>query len=220
MKRFSRAISLVALLGASSVALAAGGGGDHGAHHGIDPKTLAFQLVNFGVLLFILIKFAGGALNKGLKARHEQLKADLEDANRLRTAAEARAKEQESRLANLEKEIANMRAAITAEAESEKQRLLSAAEEKARRIQADTKFQLEQQVKEAQLRLRNEVAAASIKVAEELLRRGVTPQDEQRLLQTFIAELGTSNGPRMSGPDGHGSSGQPERSGTRPTPPA
>jgi F-type H+-transporting ATPase subunit b len=166
--------------------------GEHQGEHqeGIDPKTLGLQLLNFGVLLFILIKFGGGAINKSLRARHEQLKADMEEAARLRTAAELRFKEQEQRLANLEHELDEMRRGILAEAESEKARIIAAAEEKARRVQEETRFQLEQQVKEAELRFRAEVAQASLQIADQLLRRSVNGGDEQRLAQSFVAELG------------------------------
>jgi F-type H+-transporting ATPase subunit b len=165
--------------------------GAEGEHHGIDPKTLAFQLANFGILVVLLVKLAGKPVNRMLKARHEQLKSDLDDAAKLRAAAEARYKEQEGRLANLEGEIARMRDAAVKEAEQEKARIVAGAEEKARRIQDETKFQLDQLVKETQLRLRDEVARAAGQVADQLLRGQVGPADEQRLAQTFVAELGT-----------------------------
>lgn len=175
--------------GAEDAPAAAGEAADHGGGHHIDPKTLALQLLNFGVLLFLLIKFGGGAINKGLKARHEQLKADLDEANRLRTAAELRFKQQEKRLANLEAELAAMRAGILKEAEIEKARIIAAAEERSKRVQDDTRFQLEQQIKEAEIRFRAEVAQAALRIADELLRKSVSSADEQRLVANFVTEL-------------------------------
>jgi F-type H+-transporting ATPase subunit b len=165
--------------------------GEHG-EHGIDPKTLAFQLINFGVLVTILVVFGGKAINKTLKARYDQLKTDMDEAARVRAAAEARFKEQQQRLDNLEQEIAAMRQAIAREAEQEKARILAAAEEKAKRIVSETKFQLEQLVKEAEHRFQNEVAAAAMKIANDILRRSVTGSDEQRLTQGFVNDLAAS----------------------------
>lgn len=178
------------------------GGGEsseHGTEHGIDPKTLALQFLNFGVLLFLLIKFGGRAINNGLRARHEQLKSDMEEAAKQKAAAEARFKEQEKRLANLENELEAMRRSILAEAESEKARIIAAAEEKARRVQDETRFQLDQQVKEAEQRFRAEVAQAALKIADELLRRSVNASDEQRLAQSFVAELAAPPRPTDGG---------------------
>jgi F-type H+-transporting ATPase subunit b len=178
---------------AAAVDEAAGHGGPH-----IDPKTLGLQLLNFGILLFLLIKFGGGAINKGLKARHEQLKSDMEEATRVRAAAEVRFKEQEKRLVNLESELETMRQAILKEAASEKARIIAAAEEKSRRVQDETRFLLDQQVKEAEQRFRAEVAEAALRIADQLLRGSVNTADEQRLVQTFVAELTAPNAPGRS----------------------
>jgi F-type H+-transporting ATPase subunit b len=181
---------------AQQVAAEHGESSEHGGEHGIDPKTLTLQLLNFGVLLFLLIKFGGKAINNGLRARHEQLKSDLEEAARLKAAAETRFKEQEQRLANLESELEEMRRSILAEAQREKARIIAAAEERARRVQEETRFQLDQQVKDAEQRFRAEVAQAALKVADELLRRSVSSSDEQRLAQSFVADLAATDGSR------------------------
>lgn len=185
-----------------------GAGHEEGGHgtpeHGtpeIDVKKLGLQLLNFGVLLFIIIKFGGSAINKSLAARHNQLKADLVAAAELKAVAEAKLARQESRLAALENEIAEMRKGLHAEAEAEKGRLIAAAEERARRIKDETAFLVEQQIREAEARLRRESAGAALKTAEEILRRAVGPADRQRMLDTFVADVerGASNGPQAGG---------------------
>ena len=122
-------------------------------------------------MLAALLGFFGGkAINKALASRHEQMKRDLEEAAQARTTAEGRLAHQERRMANLEKEIAALRASIKEEAVNEEQRLVAAAEDKARRIQDETRFLLDQQVKEAELRFRAEVAGTAVRVAEEIVR--------------------------------------------------
>jgi F0F1-type ATP synthase membrane subunit b/b' len=166
--------------------------GHGGEHHGLDTKKLAFQLINFALLLTILGFFGGKAINKALAARHDQMKRDLEEARLARTAAEARLAQQEKRLGNLEKEVISLRASVKDEALKEEQRLVAAAEEKARRIQDETRFLMDQQVKEAEVRFREEVAGTAVRIAEEIVRRSVRPDDETRLTQGFIADLENS----------------------------
>jgi F-type H+-transporting ATPase subunit b len=170
----------------------------HGEHAGVDAKTLALQLLNLGVLIFLLVYFGGyfkgGMLSKALRSRHDLLKADIESAAGQRALAEQRFREQDARLANLEQELAALRASVRQEGEREKSRLLAGAEEKAKRIQEETRFQLDQQVKEAELRLRAEVASTAVKVADEILRRSVTQDDERRLVQDFAAGAETPTG--------------------------
>ncbi len=196
IKRSARHLMLVVCLQGAPVALAAEPGGEHGAsgehdpHHApFDPKRFAFQLINFGLLVAILGFFGGKAINRALAARHEQLKRDLEEALQSRAAAEARLKQQERRLGNLEKEVSALRASIKEEAIIEETRLVAAAEEKAKRIQEETKFLMDQEVKQAEIRFREEVAAQAVRIAEEVVLRSVMPEDDKRLNQTFVADV-------------------------------
>ena len=172
---------------------------DHGEHAGFSGKTFALQLLNFGVLLFLLIRFGGRAMNKALRARHEQLKGDIGEAARLRDEAARKFQAQEQRVTNLEKEIAVLRTSIRQDAEREQARLLEGAQERAKRIQEDMRIQLGQQVKEAELLLRAEVASASVKLAEELVRKSVTTDDERRLAREFVAGFDVPAGPQGQG---------------------
>ena len=84
-----------------------------------------------------------------------------------------------------------MRASATgvkAEAEAEKARLIAMAEERAKRIREETTFVLEQQVKEAEERLRREVALASVNLAEQMVKTLVAA-DQQRLVDTFVTDV-------------------------------
>jgi len=165
-----------------------GASGEHeGEHGGFKVGTFVLQLVNFGCLLFILIYFGGRAFNKALRSRHEQLKAEVSDAARLRDEAQQKSAAQDKRLSELEKEITVLRASMRQDAEREQIRLIESAQERAKRIQEDMRFQLEQQVKEAEMLLRAEVASAAVKLAEELTRKAVDMQDERRLAQEFVA---------------------------------
>ncbi|HVU52580.1 MAG TPA: ATP synthase F0 subunit B [Polyangia bacterium] len=206
VSRVSAALRL-AMLGAALVAVAPAaaraeeeaaaaheGGGEAEAPK-LDTGRLALQLVNFAVLAGILGFFGGRAINKALLARHQQLKADLASAAEARAAAEQRALVQQKRLETLETEIANIRASIKQEAEDEKQRLIAAAEARARSIAEETKFLLDQQVKEAEITLRREVAEAAVKIAEALVTRSLHAGDQQRLVEAFVNDSGASNPP-------------------------
>ena len=165
------------------------GAGAHEHEPEIDGKKLGLQVLNFAVLVGILVFFGGKAVNKALRGRHEQLKADLASAAEARAAAEAKLAKQEARLGSLETEIAELRRNLKAEAEAEKARLIEAAEERATRIKGETTFLIDQQVREADQRLRRESADAALKIAEDILRRAIGPADQQRLLETFVGDV-------------------------------
>jgi F-type H+-transporting ATPase subunit b len=170
-------------------------GGEHEAPS-ISGKALAFQLLNFGVLLFVLIKFGGPPVRKALEARHQQIKSDLASAAEARAAAQARFEQQEKRLAALESEIAAIVAGIKQEAEAEKARLIALAEDRAKRIREESEFIIEQQVKQAEEDLRREVAAAAVALAEQIIRSQLGAGDQQRLIDTFVGDVAAGNGAR------------------------
>jgi F-type H+-transporting ATPase subunit b len=173
--------------------------GEHGAEHAaFSGKTFALQLVNFGVLLFLLIWFGGRAMNKALRAKHDQLKADIDTATRQRDEAKRAFEAQEQRVAGIEKEVAALRASMRADAEREQAALLASAQERARKIQDEMRFQLDQQVKMAEAVLRAEVASASVKLAEDLVRQSVNPDDERRLAREFVAGFDEPQGSQGS----------------------
>jgi F-type H+-transporting ATPase subunit b len=178
----------------------------HGAEHKpeIQPGKLALQLLNFAVLLAILIKFAGGAMNKSFKARHEQLKAEVSAAAAARAAAEESLRKQEERLRGLEQEIASMRTGIKEEAEVEKARMIAAAEERAKRLKEETAFVIDQQTKEAQASLRREAAEAGVRIAEQLLAKSINASDQQRFLNGFVDDIARETVPGGKPPAGAG----------------
>lgn len=217
MKRlFSALILALTLAGAPALAQESGHAGEaaghaieptegtHGGgeveHHGtpaFDWKTFAFQMLNFGILVYILVKFGGGALSKALAERHKQLKTDVEAANRAREAAEATLREQEGRLQSLQEEIATLRANMARSAEADRVRILAAAAQRAEQLKKETAFLLDQQVRAAEQQLRREVAEQALAIAEELLRKRLESSDQQRLVNTFMQDVA---GPAAAAP--------------------
>lgn len=184
------------------------GHGEHGEAHEaptLDWGRLGWQILNFGALLFLLVKFGGPPVAKALAARHQQIKSDLASAAETRAAAQARFEQQEKRLASLEQEIATIAASIKQEAEAEKARLIALSEERARRIREESEFIIEQQIKQAEEDLRREVAAAAVALAEKIVRSQMGPGDQQRMIDSFVGDIATPSGARTNGTPHSGS---------------
>jgi F-type H+-transporting ATPase subunit b len=194
------------------------GEGEHGGAHeapSLDLAKLGWQFLNFGILVFILIKFGGPPVTKALQARHDQIKTDLASAAEARAAAQARFEQQEKRLLALEHEIADIARNIKQEAEAEKVRLIAIAEERAQRIREESEFIIEQQVKQAEEDLRREVAAAAVALAEKIVRSQIVAGDQQRLIDTFVGDVASANGTHPPGTPPSGSGGPAARGAPR-----
>ena len=176
-------------------------GGEHAAgEHGapaLDGGRLAAQFFNFAALIAILYFAGRKPVSKALLARHEQLKSELAAAADVRAAAQARLEKQEKRLAALEHEIADIISGVKQEAEAEKARMIAAAEDRSRRIREEATFMIDQQVKEAEVQLRREAARAAVDAAEKVVRANFGAGDQQRLVDTFVADV-AGNGAHVS----------------------
>ena len=207
-----------AAAGEAHEAAGEGQGGEHGEAHeapAMDWGRLGWQIMNFGALLFLLVKFGGPPVAKALEARHQQIKSDLASAAETRAAAQARFEQQEKRLASLEHEIAAIAASIKQEAEAEKARLIALSEERARRIREESEFIIEQQIKQAEEDLRREVAAAAVALAEKIVRSQMGPGDQQRMIDSFVGDIATPNGARTNGTPHSGSASPAGRGAPR-----
>jgi F-type H+-transporting ATPase subunit b len=148
------------------------------------------MLINFGILIggyYLLGKDAVGA---GLKARRDSIQKDIEEASRMRQEAEERAKKYQARLEGLEQEMAQARDALVRSGEAERDRIVKEAEAKAERMRKDAEFLVEQEMKQIRLDLWKDAVDAAVVAAEELLKKRVTPADQERLAEEYLADLG------------------------------
>lgn len=167
----------------------------HG-HHGhvtlsgifADGKFLA-SLVSFFLLVFLGVYFLRAKIRAGLSARKREIEEAVAEANRVRAEAEAKKAELEERLAKLDDELATVRAELQKAAETERDRIVQEAEAKAALLRKDTKFQIEQRMKQLREDLTRETVVAAVRAAEKVLADKTTAADQQRLADAYLAEL-------------------------------
>jgi F-type H+-transporting ATPase subunit b len=185
-----KAIALAALAGAACLGTSqawAGGGGGH--HEGIDWKELGFAFFNFAVFLGGLVFLLRKPLREFLTARRNTLKDSLDEASRLRAEAEARIRELEAKLANLDAEREQILAYYRQEGELEKARLTEAARRNAEALWREQKLLLDQEARELRRELRRRAVDAAMTLAERTVREELSAQDQQRLADEYIENL-------------------------------
>jgi F-type H+-transporting ATPase subunit b len=194
------ALALFAVFALAAPALAAdahageGGGGmlDKLKFTGIKRWDLGlYTLIVFGILMFVLAKFAWPKISKGLAAREEKILGALEQAKQDRAEAEARLAEAKKQLA----EAAQQASAILAEARKDAEALKVAETEKgAKEAQADrerARREIDAKIETMRKELQQELVQLATLMASKALRRQVTIQNQQELLDESIAELKT-----------------------------
>jgi F-type H+-transporting ATPase subunit b len=146
-----------------------------------------FNLFLFvGVMVYILRRPLGDAL----RTRRETIRRELVRAQEERNAAYAKLEEVEARLARLDAEVASVREHAEREAVEERERVRSSAEEEARKLREQAQREIESAGKAARQELRKYAAEQSVRLAEEMIRRDIRPDDDARLVNMNVEELG------------------------------
>jgi F-type H+-transporting ATPase subunit b len=154
---------------------------------------LLIQFVNFGILLFVILKFAGKPLKGYLRKRHDVVKEKIDEAERRAKEAEEARLRYEQRLAGLEVEIERFRTSTLEAMEKEKKKVLDEAQDLAGRIREQARLAYEQEMKEALEKVRAEIAEQTIQAATAQVRNMFGKADHDRMVEEFIQKVRSSN---------------------------
>lgn len=148
-----------------------------------------FMLINFGLLLIILAKFAAPAGKKLAEERHDLIKNALDEAAKLRKQAQEKLTEYETRLKDADSEIKKLVEGLRTDAEADKQRILAQAAAQAALLKKDAELRIAAEIAMARAQLTKEVTAAATAATEKLLRDHANADDQAKLVATFIADV-------------------------------
>jgi len=155
--------------------------------------TTLIQVVNFLILIALLSRFLFTPLKKFLAERAEGIEKALAEARLARESAAKAQEEYRAQILAAQRESAALREQAQREVEAERQRLLKASRDEAQRVLDEAKAAIEMETKRARAALREEVVTLSLAAAERLLGRAMTTEDQKRLAEQYVRELGSKN---------------------------
>lgn len=154
------------------------------------PGLEAWKIFNLLLFVGIILYFVRRPISDALKTRREGIRRDLMRAQEERDAALAKLEEVETRLARLDAEVETLRAQAQREAQEERLRIERATEDEIRKLGEQARREIEGASKVARMELRQFAAAESVKLAEEMIRGNLRPEDDVRLVNEYVEELG------------------------------
>lgn len=186
--------------------------GEHGGHHSgplhlsdvIHNPEFWTAVVNFTLLVYLLVRFGRAPIRDFLGNRRKEMEKAINEAAEAKTAAEAKLKEYQDRLAQLDQELAKLRADLIAAGEEDRRRIAAEGEETARRMKMETDALIDQHAKALAAQVRRDVVDAAVAAAERMLREQVTVEDQQRLAEGFRRELASGAAKATPGSPGAG----------------
>jgi len=155
--------------------------------------TTLIQVVNFLILIALLSRFLFTPLKKFLAERAEGIEKALAEARLARESAAKAQEEHRAQILAAHREAAALREQAQREVEAERQRLLKESRNEAQRVLDEAKAAIEMETKRARSALREEVVSLSLAAAERLLGRAMTTEDQKRLADQYVRDLGSQN---------------------------
>ncbi|CAN5750745.1 hypothetical protein BH09MYX1_BH09MYX1_08160 [soil metagenome] len=151
----------------------------------------AALLLNFAGLVAIYYFAFRKGVTQGLVDRKIAISKDIESAQGMLRDAKERAKRYQAKLQDVEVDAEQAKATLITAGEAEKNAIAKASTEKVERMKRDADFMVSQEAKQIQKDLLRETVEAAINDAEELISKGISQADQERLAEEFLGSLQT-----------------------------
>jgi F-type H+-transporting ATPase subunit b len=155
-------------------------------------SLIFWEILSFGILLFVLYKFAFPGILRALEEREKKIKDSLDQAERHRSEAEQKLKEYEAKLNSVAKEAEGILAAAKERAqrlmEENEQRLTSEAE----RIKGDAAREIDHERRKAIQDIRAQTTDLALLVAEKVVQRSLNEADHRKFADEALEALAKS----------------------------
>jgi len=154
------------------------------------PNELIWGAISFALLLLLLWRFALPGIKKGMEARAERVRADLEQAEAQRGEAESVLSDYKAQLADAKSEAARIIEDARQTADGLKRDLQTQAEADIAAMRQKAAADIEAAKVQAVADLRGEVATIAIGAAERVVEESLDREMSTRLVENFIDQVG------------------------------
>lgn len=155
------------------------------------PVPLGALLINTAILFFFLGRFGGPAISSGLKARKEQISSEIDRAAAMKRDAESQLAHYEGKLAEMAAEMDRIKQDLREQAQLERKRVLSEANDRAESLRKEAEKLIEQQLDQARLEAIERAVVVAVTRARSELAQSLESTDQNRLAQDLFSSLDT-----------------------------
>ncbi|NOS77124.1 MAG: F0F1 ATP synthase subunit B [Nitrospira sp.] len=156
-------------------------------------SLIFWEILSFGILFFVLYKFAFPGILSVLEEREKKIKDSLDQAERHHAESERALKTYEAKLSAAAKEAE----VILAAAQERAQRLLDENEQRmsteAERIKGEATREIDHERRKAVQDIRNQTTEMALMVAEKVVQRSLTDADHRKFADEALSALSKSH---------------------------
>ncbi len=189
MKRTRLGVFLASILFVALFAVISARAAEEGGKAATESATEIFKWINFAIVAGMIVWVFRKKLPPVFRKKAEAISSAITIATSAKAAADAQLRDAETRLANLQKEVAELRAIAEREATAEVARLRAATQSDTQKIAAAAKAEIEAAERAARLELKALAANLAVDGAQTLLARQLTPLAQESLISNFVKSL-------------------------------
>jgi F-type H+-transporting ATPase subunit b len=154
-----------------------------------DPGLFVWTILTFLILVALLARFAWRPLLQALERRQATIAQSLEDAQRARQELERLHRESAQIMAQARAEAESILARSRSDAEALREELKQKARTEAAAIVKNAERQIQLETARAVQQIRHEAVDLSVAIASKILRRQVTREDNEALIQEALKQV-------------------------------
>lgn len=160
---------------------------------GVDLPKLAFQVINFLLILYLLNRFLFSRVLSLLDERGAKIAKGLEDAEAAARDRELARAERDAALDEARKEAQTMIARATKIAEDSRVAIVAEAKAEAEKVMARASDEITAEKERAIAELRAQVADLALEAAGKLVQAEMSSATQRRLVEGFLADVTPSD---------------------------
>jgi F-type H+-transporting ATPase subunit b len=156
---------------------------------GLNWKLFIAQLVNFGIVLFILWKWVFSPVAKKLQERTDKIEKALADANTTEKEKQEFAKWKELEMTKVRSQATAIVSAAESDAVKTKDEILKQAKEEQLKLVEQSKKQIEQEKNMAMSAAKEELADMVTQTAEKIMRQKLDSAKDKEMIKEMLKSI-------------------------------
>jgi F-type H+-transporting ATPase subunit b len=183
----------ILLMTVDVVIASSGGGGEHGGGHSAGGwvATDTYRVMNFAVLAIALFFLLKKPVAQFLNDRIQSIQEQLDDLEAQKTEAEKKLAEYEKNLSTLSNESEKIIDQYKQQGIALKEKIIDEASSAAEKLEEQARRTIKHEFKQARQQLEGEVFEKAIAKAEEKLKKSITDQDQNKLVDEYLTKVVT-----------------------------
>ena len=151
---------------------------------------LIMMWLNFGILVFVLIKFTKKPIGNFFKGQKEDVGRDLRDAEQKQEVAQARIAKTQKLVDESDVRLKKLKERILKQGENRKKEIIANAMKESGTLLEEARRRVDNHIVQARHKFRSELIDATIDVAIANLPGQVTEEDDRKRIDQYIRKVG------------------------------